>query len=238
MSNGSSVSPELIAIAFWTAREAYNQFRYHEPLKGKDWGKKAVDTLKKWVDLQKGDVKIDVYSYTGETMHDVISLVIQDKVAGGLLDNRSVEIRILQRNCKLPFLLRNYEVNPDYERYDKAVADTATSALLKWREKLEGFSDNVKIHFKAYKFEPSFKAVIINGSKGYFGFYKIDLKHEKETLKGVFAPDYVAKDTDLLRLDNPKIGVGAMVLNSFKDWFERAWDNFSEPVEESECIYF
>ncbi|GEM_PF-5498507 len=229
MSTASTASGELISIAI---REAYNVIRLYPGIyKGKEWWKKAIDNLMKWIDPQKGDIRIDIYSYTGETMYEPIFIVLQHKIEKKLLDDRNVEIHILIRNCNYPFLIRNREANQNYRLYDEEVAKKADNGIQIWRENLKSLSDNIEVELKVYNFEPSLKAVMINGSRGFFGFYKIDPKHIKSIQgKAIVAPDYVARDTELVKLDDPRIGPGFMVLDSFKSWFKTTWDNFSEPV--------
>lgn len=190
---------------------------------------RPVNNLRKWIDPRKSDVNVDIYSYTGETMYEPICTVLQEK----RLISKTVRIRILLRDCDHPFLLRNRDKNPNYELYDEEVAKSVKIGIQKWKDGLESLPDNIRIEIKTYKFEPSFKAVMINGSRGYFGFYRIDPKHVK-LIQGsdISAPDYVAADTPLVPLDNPRLGPGLMLLNSFKSWFEITWDKFSEPIKQ------
>ncbi len=203
-------------------------YKYREVVTGKRWFRgKPVNNLIKWIDPRKRDINIDIYSYTGETMYAPIYTVLQEKMPS----SKTVKIRILLRNCNYPFLLRDYAVNPDYKLYDEVITKKVYNGIQNWKEGLERLSDNIKIEIKAYKFEPSFKAVMIDGCRGYFGFYRIDPRHVKSIQgRDISAPDYVAADTSLVPLDNPRIGSGRILLDSFKSWFERTWDNFSEPL--------
>jgi len=201
-----------------------------ESVTGKGWFRdRPVKRLKKWIGRQEGDLHIDIYSYTGETMYEPVFLALQLALQEERLKSKTVRIRILLRDCDYPFVLRNRERNPDYKLYDERVRKKADAAIEQWKGMPGKLDGNIIVTTKTYRFEPSFKAVMINGCRGYFGFYKIDPEHVKNVGgRKIVAPDYVAADTSLVPLDNPKDKTRRMLLDSFKSWFDRTWDDFSD----------
>jgi len=66
--------------------------KYREVVTGKKWfRKKLINNLMKWINPRKGDVNVDIYSYTGETMYEPIYTALQEKMP----DSKTVKIRIL-----------------------------------------------------------------------------------------------------------------------------------------------
>jgi len=200
---------------------------------GKRWWKgKPLDRSRRWIDPRRGNVDIQVYSYTGETMYPLIAAVLQEKLATGLSGGR-VSIRILTRNPNHPYLLRNEQSAPAYEQYNADVSRRIVKSVQDWRDLAHWFQ-NLDVQIRSYAFEPSIKCVLINGIQGYFGFYHIDPRHSK-LIDGevVVAPDWVAESSHLTELVHTRRGLQGLVVSWFKEWFEIVWRDFSTRVASS-----
>jgi len=191
------------------------------------WEGKPLDRARRWINPRKGNVDIQIYSYTGETMYPLIAAVLQEKLTADLSGSGRVRVRILTRNPNHPYILRDEQSVPAYEQYNADVSRRIIKSIQDWRDLAHQFR-SLDVQIRAYDFEPSIKCVLINGRQGYFGFYRIDPRHSK-LIDGeiVVAPDWVAENSQLVELFHTRRGLQGLVLNWFRDWFETVWSDFS-----------
>jgi hypothetical protein len=199
-----------------------------QKVSGKEWWKgRPLDRCRRWIDLRKGVVDIQIFSYTGETMFPLIAAVLQEKAVLSSYP-AEVNIRVLVRDPSHPCLLRN---KPQYADYNCAVSNTIQQTIANWRRlacTINSIPINVEI--SCYCFEPYLKCVVINKHYGFLGFYTIDPCHAKKT-NGVYltAPDWVAAATPLVEVSY-KRGIEGRIIGWFDNWFETVWENFSNPA--------
>jgi hypothetical protein len=195
---------------------------------GKEWWKgKPLDRFRRWIDLQKGVVDIQIFSYTGETMFPLISAVLHEKDTPSSHPAK-VNIRVLVRDPLHPCLLRN---QPKYANYNRDVSDTIHRTIANWRGLAHAIKNiHINVEISCYCFEPYLKCIVINNHYGFLGFYTIDPCHAKKTNKGyLIAPDWVAAATQLVEVSY-KRGIEGRIIGWFDNWFETVWENFSNPA--------
>jgi hypothetical protein len=128
--------------------------------------------------FERSHVSIDFAGFSGETLRDALSEVL-DKVRAGRLAPQSIAIRVMLSDTSQPSALpARAETQSDdaavRERADRITRRAASGIIDQVTELGDlGLIPSVTVHVRVHGAAPLFKLYILNSEEAFFGFYPV-----------------------------------------------------------------
>jgi DNA-binding transcriptional regulator YhcF (GntR family) len=188
--------------------------------------------------FEKGNVALDFFGFSGETLHGAIQEPV-DKIRSGRLAPKSIALRVLVPDTSQPWSLPvNVETrgdDPEFRARADGIMRRHMEALVHSIRELEelGLVESATASVRVQPVAPLVKLYILNEVEAFFGFYPVvehAVKIKGKTHK-VF--DLMGKDTRLFHHeagDNPET-IQAQYINEAMIWFDSIWTNLGVELE-------
>jgi hypothetical protein len=170
-----------------------------------------------------GILNIDGICYSAQTVVDPFGALCERlKSHGGFIGH--LRLRLLLRDYERPFIIPcdvDLEPDPSYNASIEKRSDGFIDQIVDHAASLADSSQvaNVTVEIKHYRFEPIFKAFIVNDGQIFWQFYPI----QKFSFQGGNLWDYQGRGLRLIPVHSNKPPAGAI-----REWFARVWhDGFA-----------
>lgn len=188
----------------------------------------------------KSHVSIDFAGFSGETLRNTLSEVL-DKVRAGRLAPESISVRILLSDTSVPLALPvRVDTGDDaaVRRRSERITRRAVESIVDEVNELGDLNlvKSAKIDVREHSASPLFKLYIINGSEAFFGFYPV-LEHTV-TVDGepVAIYDPMGKDATLFHYsatEDDDTSTAPQFVSQAQVWFDSLWNTIARPYRPS-----
>lgn len=196
-------------------REIISRMRHYP----KDVEKQHQAILSRWLSEKPGSIKIKIIAYTSQT---TAPLIRQALTQAHIEKGQQIKIQLLRPSLREPLKIWNVQKDND---------------KIYWNEKrkdAEAFDRLLPQIVQGHPFEPLLKVIFINDLHALLGCYVLE-KHIKSTSTfSVSSWDYIGYKVKMMELHALKKGANGELFSCLLDWFEKTWENFSEPIDSKE----
>lgn len=184
--------------------------------------------------FERPHVSIDFAGFSGETLRDALSEVL-DKVRAGRLSPESINIRVLISDMSAPMAL---PARAETQSDDPAVRERAARIA---RRAVEGIADqateladlglvhSVTAEVRMHRATPLFKVYILNNEEVFFGFYPV--VERTVAIKGepTAIYDLMGKDVPLFHyaVSDDETSHGTQYVDASRQWFDSVWSTIA-----------
>jgi DNA-binding transcriptional regulator YhcF (GntR family) len=189
--------------------------------------------------FERPHVSVDFAGFSGETLRDAISEVL-DKVRAGRLAPHSITLRVLLCDMSGPTALpARAETQADdpvvRERADRIMRRTADSILDQVHELADlGLVPAVNVAVRVHSATPLFKLYVLNNEEVCFGFYPV--VERTVSIKGepTAIYDLMGKDVPLFHyaVTDDEAAAGTQFVESSRAWFDSMWNSIAREYEQ------
>jgi DNA-binding transcriptional regulator YhcF (GntR family) len=188
--------------------------------------------------FERPHVTIDFAGFSGETLRDALTEVL-DKVRAGGITPESIAIRVMISDLSVPVALPvRAETRSDdpavRERADR-ITRRAAGAILDQVHELGdlGLVPSVSAEVRTYAATALFKLYILNNEEVFFGFYPAI--ERTVTVKGKSLPifDLLGKDVPLFHyaITDDDASHGSQFVEASRTWFDSVWSSVAREYE-------
>lgn len=184
--------------------------------------------------FERPHVSIDFAGFSGETLRDALSEVL-DKVRAGRLAPESIAVRAMLSDMSAPMAL---PARADTGRDDTAVRERAARIT---RRAAEGITDQVQeladlglvpavsVEVRTHSATPLFKLYMLNNEEVFFGFYPAVERNVSIQGESVPIYDLLGKDVPLFHyaITDDDASHGTQFVESAKKWFDSLWNTIA-----------
>jgi DNA-binding transcriptional regulator YhcF (GntR family) len=188
--------------------------------------------------FERSHVSIDFAGFSGETLRDALSEVL-DKVRAGRLAPQSIAIRVMLSDTSQPLALpARAETQSDdaavRERADRITRRAASGIIDQVTELGDlGLIPSVTVHVRVHGAAPLFKLYILNSEEVFFGFYPV--VERTVTVKGqpLAIYDLMGKDVPLFHyaITDDDSSSGTQFVEASRAWFDSLWNTIAREYE-------
>lgn len=180
--------------------------------------------------FERPHVAIDFAGFSGETLRDALSEVL-DKVRAGKLAPQSIAVRLLVADTSnplaLPALAETQSDDPKVRERMARITERTIDGIQDQVHELAdlGLVPAATAQVRVFGASPQFKVYLINDEEVFFGFYNI--VERTVTIKGmpVAIYDMMGKDVPLFHyaVSDEDTSHGTQFVRSARTWFESLW---------------
>jgi DNA-binding transcriptional regulator YhcF (GntR family) len=180
--------------------------------------------------FERAHVSIDFAGFSGETLHNTLSEVL-DKVRAGRLAPESISVRVMLSDLTVPLALPcradTAADAPEVRRRSERITRRAVEGIVSSVEELAdlGLVKSATAEIRVHSASPLFKLYIINHEEAFFGFYPV-LEH-KVKIDGdpVAIYDPMGKDAALFHysVTDSEDSTSAQYVEQARTWFDSLW---------------
>lgn len=188
--------------------------------------------------FDRAHVSIDFAGFSGETLHNTLSEVL-DKIRAGRLTPESIALRLMLSDMTQPMAL---PCNAESRADDPAVRERADRIT---RRSVEGIVDTVReladlglvkaatADVRVHGVPPVFKLYILNGEEAFFGFYPVVEHAVRVKGEPVAIYDPMGKDATLFHYStsDDDTSTGAQYVEQAQTWFNSLWNTIAREYE-------
>ncbi len=184
--------------------------------------------------FERPHVSIDFAGFSGETLRDALSEVL-DKVRVGRLAPETVVIRVLVADTRsplaLPVLAETQSDDPAVRERAARITRRATDGIVDQVHELHdlGLVRSATVEVRVHSASPQFKLYILNDEEVFFGFYPA-VEHTV-TIKGepVAIYDLMGKDIPLFHyaVSDDDASHGTQFVEASRQWFDSLWNSIA-----------
>jgi DNA-binding transcriptional regulator YhcF (GntR family) len=188
--------------------------------------------------FERPHVSIDFAGFSGETLKDALTEVL-DKVRAGRLAPETIAVRVLLSDMSIPMALpARAETQSDdpavRERAERIMRRAAEGILDQVSELGElGLVPSVTVTVRVHSAAPLFKLYILNNEEVFFGFYPV--VERTVSIKGepVAIYDLLGKDVPLFHyaISDDEAAAGTQFVESARVWFDSLWNSIAREYE-------
>ncbi len=189
--------------------------------------------------FERPHVSVDFAGFSGETLRDAISEVL-DKVRAGRLAPESITIRVMLPDMTGPTALpARAETQADdpvvRERADRIMRRAADGILDQVHELADlGLVPAVNVAVRVHGAAPLFKLYVLNSEEVFFGFYPV--VERTVSIKGepTAIYDLMGKDVPLFHyaIIDDEAAAGTQFVESSRAWFDSMWNTIARDYEQ------
>jgi DNA-binding transcriptional regulator YhcF (GntR family) len=186
--------------------------------------------------FQREHVTIDFAGFSGETLNNTLSEVL-DKVRAGRLTPESLRMRILTSDTSAPMVIPRRvdasETDHSLQKRADRIARRSLDSIIDSVTELAdmGILKSANVEVRVNNLTPWFKLYIFNTEEVFYGFYPI--VERTVTLDGESATiyDLMGKDAILFEFsstDEDETSNGPQYVEEAKQWFDSVWSTVAQ----------
>jgi DNA-binding transcriptional regulator YhcF (GntR family) len=184
--------------------------------------------------FERPHVKVDFAGFSGETLHSLLQVPL-DNIRAGRLTPQSISIRILLPDMTLPAAVPSRadtgQDDPAVRQRAERIARRSTEAIVDSVHELAalGLVDKAVAEVRAHSTATLFKLYLLNDEEAFFAFYPV-VRHSV-TIKGerteIF--DVLGKDVPLFHfsVSDDETSEGSQYVEQAREWFDSVWHTIS-----------
>jgi hypothetical protein len=188
--------------------------------------------------FERPHVTIDFAGFSGETLRDALSEVL-DKVRAGGITPESITIRVMLSDLSVPVALpASAETRSDdpaiRERADRITRRAAGAILDQVRELGDlGLVQSVSAEVRTYTATALFKLYVLNNEEVFFGFYPAIERTVKVKGSPLAIFDLLGKDVPLFHyaVTDDDASHGSQFVQAARAWFDSVWSSVTSEYE-------
>ena len=188
--------------------------------------------------FERPHVSIDFAGFSGETLRDALSEVL-DKVRVGRLAPETIAVRVLISDMTVPMALpARAETQSDdpavRERADRITRRAADGIIDQVAELGDlGLVRSATVEVRMHRASPLFKLYILNGEEVFYGFYPV--VERTVSIKGepMAIYDLMGKDVPLFHyaVTDDDASHGTQYVEASRQWFDSVWSTIAYRYE-------
>jgi len=184
--------------------------------------------------FERAHISIDFAGFSGETLHGALTEPL-DKIRAGLLNPKSISVRILipdtSEPMALPCLAETRRDDPRVRRRAERITQRHIEATVDAIHEVGhlGLVEDVYAEVRVHRAAPLFKLYIINGEEVFFGFYPVVEHTVSIGGDSVNIYDPMGKDAILFHraLNDSEASDSAQYVQQARAWFDSIWSTIA-----------
>ncbi|WP_030442918.1 GntR family transcriptional regulator [Actinoplanes subtropicus] len=188
--------------------------------------------------FERPHVAIDFAGFSGETLRDALSEVL-DKVRAGYLTPESIAVRVLISDMTAPMALparaETQSDDPAVRERAERITRRAADGILDQVGELGdlGLVPSVTVEVRMHRASPLFKLYVLNREEVFYGFYPV--MERTVSIKGepMAIYDLMGKDVPLFHyaVADDDASHGTQFVEASRQWFDSVWSTIAYRYE-------